>query len=112
MGCSGWAAVAILGALVVLGLVANGRSLAESLVAIGFGAMLLWLAWLWQRISRHAETRPPLTGKQKVWNAAVFIALLAALGLLAWAWANGSFEESHGSREAEEQLRERTPAPP
>jgi hypothetical protein len=74
----------MLGGLVVFGLAANGLSLLQSLVALGFGAGVLLIAWLWQLTLRRAETAPPLSRRQQAWNATVFVVWLAVMTALAW----------------------------
>jgi len=80
------AVLAILGLLVVFGRLASGGSLLDALVALVFFAAILFLAWLGQVTIQQAESAPPLTAGQKIWNAAVFVAFLSILGLLIWAW--------------------------
>ncbi len=76
--------VAVLVGLVVFGLAVNGLSLLQSLVTLAFGAAVLLLAWLWQLTIRRAETAPPLTRRERVWNAWVFAAWLTVVAALAW----------------------------
>jgi hypothetical protein len=76
--------LALLGAVIVLGLTANGLTLLQSLVSLGFGAGVLLIAWAWQWTLRQSEIAPPLTGRQRAWNAAVFVVWLAVVGALAW----------------------------
>jgi hypothetical protein len=85
--CSELAVLALLGALVVVGLAAQGLTLWQSLVSIGFGAGVLLLAWLWQLTLRRARTAPPPSRGQRVWNAVVFLAWLLALAAVAWWYA-------------------------
>ena len=74
----------MLGGVFVFGLAANGLSVVQSLVTTGFAAGVLTLAWLWQLTFRRAETAPPLTFRQRVWNATLFIAYLGMLALVWW----------------------------
>ncbi len=78
--------LAALGGLIVFGLAANGLSLVQSAVSLGFGAGVLVLAWLWRLTLRRAETAPPPTCRQTARDAAVFVAWLAVVGTLAWWW--------------------------
>ena len=76
------AILTMLSMLVVFGLAANGRSLLQTLVALGFGVGVLLLAWLWQRTLRRAKTAPPVTRRERTWNAVVFVAWLAVVAAL------------------------------
>jgi len=78
------AVVAILGALIVMGLAAEGRSVGEGLVAIAFGAALLAAAWAWQRTRRRAVPWQDLTGRERAWSLIVFGAWLAPVAALVW----------------------------
>ena len=53
---------------------------------LGFGALILFIAWAWQRTQRQAQTAQPLTPAWRTWNAVVFLVLLAAMAALVW-WA-------------------------
>src|SRR5438067_628349 len=79
------------GAVLVVGLVASGTPLPQALVALGVGASVLLIAWLWERTLRRAETASPLTLRQRTWNAAVFVVALAALAWVAW-WCAANAE--------------------
>jgi hypothetical protein len=81
------AALAVLGGLVVFGLVANGLSLLQSLVSLGFGAGVLLIAWLWQLVLRRSSAATAPTRWQRAWGAAVFAAWLAATGAVVWWYA-------------------------
>src|SRR5262245_20584159 len=81
-----WSSVrvlALLGGVFVLGLAANGLSLVQSVITLGFGVGVLVLAWLWQVTLRQARTVPSLTRRQQVLGAVVFVAGLA-VGVLVW----------------------------
>jgi hypothetical protein len=80
------AVLALLGGLVVVGLVANGRGVVDALAAAGFAVVMLLGAWGWQWTCRRAGSRPPPSGKQWVCEAAVVVALLAVLGGGVAAW--------------------------
>src|SRR6516162_5166197 len=75
--------LAALGGLVVLGLAANGLSLLRSLVALGFGAGVLLLAWMWQVTLRRTEAAPQ-SGHQRVWGTIVFVVWLTVMVALVW----------------------------
>jgi hypothetical protein len=74
----------MLGGLFVFGLAANGLSLVQSLVALGVGAALLLIAWLWQLVLRRANTASPPTRRERAWDAAVFVAWLATMVAVVW----------------------------
>jgi hypothetical protein len=76
----------ILGALAALGLVANALSLVQAIASLGFGMAVLVVMALWQYTSARAAKGRPLTRREQLWNAAVFLAWLAALALLGWVW--------------------------
>ena len=78
--------LALLGGLVVFGLAANGLSLMQSAVSLGFGAGVLILAWLWRLTLRRAEKAPPPTCRQTAWDAALFVVWLGVVGALGWWW--------------------------
>lgn len=78
--------LALLGGLVVFGLAANGLSLAQSAVSLGFVAGVLVLAWLWRLTLRGAEKAPPPTCRQTAWDAVLFVTWLAVVGALSWWW--------------------------
>jgi hypothetical protein len=88
----------MLGALVVIGLAANGRTLLQSVVAVGFVGGVLLMAWLWQVTLRGTETAPRLTRREKIWNAAVFVAWLAVMAALGLLWYAGVFDEPGGRK--------------
>ena len=90
---------AILGGLVVFGLAANGLSLLQSAVSVGFGAGVLVIAWLWQRTLRRAATFPAPTWRRTAWDAGMVVALLAVMGALAW-WLYASDRSGNTRREA------------
>jgi hypothetical protein len=87
LSCSEIGVLAMLAGLLVYGLAVSGRTLLESLLALGFGGALVQLAYLWRLTLRRAETAPPLTRGQRVWNAAVFVAFLSVVVGLVWWWA-------------------------
>ena len=74
--------LAMLGGLLVFGFAANGLSLLQSAVSLGFGAGVLVIAWLWRLTLRRAETAPPPTWRQTAWDAGMFVAWLAVMGAL------------------------------
>jgi hypothetical protein len=57
------AVLALLGGLVIFGLVAQGRSLSHLLGTLGFVAYFLLVARLWGLTLRNAKTAPPVTRK-------------------------------------------------
>jgi hypothetical protein len=70
-------------------LAANGLTLPQALAGLGFGAVALLLAGAWQWTLRRAESAAPPTGRQRARDVAVFLAVLAALGALAWWFTAG-----------------------
>jgi hypothetical protein len=86
------AGLALLASLFVLGLAATGRTVLQSLVTGGFGVGFFCLVWLMQWTIRRGEAAPPLTGRQKAWNAAVFVLWAAAMAAIGWGWNAGVFE--------------------
>ena len=89
----------MLGGLVVFGLAANGLSLLQSAVSLGFGAGVLVIAWLWQRTLRRTATAPPPTWRRTAWDAGMFVAWLAVMGALAW-WLYASDRSGNTRHEA------------
>lgn len=89
--------LALLGGLLVSGLVANGQTLPEALAAINFLAAVLGIARLWQWTGRGRQSRQPLTRRQVVWQAAVFVAWLAAVAALGW-WYQQNREGAAGQQ--------------
>jgi hypothetical protein len=81
---SALAVLAILAGLVVLGLAGQGLSLVQALVCLGFGAAVLGIASLWQDAFRRAETQPPPTHRQPMWQAVVFVVWLALMAAAVW----------------------------
>jgi hypothetical protein len=77
----------ILLALIPLGFIlaagGGGRTMLDAFAAMGFFAVILFLAWLLQRGLRRPSPRP-LTTRGRLWNAAVLLAVLTFLGLLIW----------------------------
>jgi hypothetical protein len=84
----------MLAAVVTFGLAANGLTLLESLMAVGFGASVLSIAWLWQVTLRRAESTRSLTRRQKWWNLAVSVMWLAVMGVLIWWYASNRAERT------------------
>src|SRR5262245_28698445 len=81
----GCGVLALLGGAVVLGLVMQGLTWLQFLASLGFAAGLLLVGVLWQWSLRRARATPPLTPRQRLWNAVVFLLLLAVLaGLVLW----------------------------
>jgi hypothetical protein len=80
-----WSGVAVLTALAGLIVVraANGGSLPHMVAGLTFLGGVLMIAWLWQWTCRRGASRPRLTGAERVWNAAVFVAWLVLMGALA-----------------------------
>ncbi len=81
--------LAMLGGLVVFGFAANGLSLLQSVVSLCCVAGVLLTAWLWRFSLRRADTAPPSTWRQTVWDAGMVIAWVAVVGAFAW-WAYAS----------------------
>jgi hypothetical protein len=71
-------------ALLLLGLVTNPRFPDQVPASLGFGALVLLLAWAQQRTLRQAQTAQPLTPAGRVWNVVVFLVVLAAMVALVW----------------------------
>jgi hypothetical protein len=82
-GLTWWelATLGLLATLVVLGLAANGQTLVGAVVAVGYGAAVLGVAWLWQRSRRRWEELPG-----GLWASVVFLLWLSVMGLLVWQW--------------------------
>jgi len=76
-------AAVILGGAIVFGVIANGRTLLDALVALAFGAFLLFTAWLSKWTLQQAQT-DTMTRWQWIWQAAVFMLSLGAAGALVW----------------------------
>ena len=74
----------VLGGLVVFGFAANGLSLLQSVVCLGFVAGVLAIAWLWRLTLERADAAPPPTCRQVVVDAVLFLGWLAVVGALAW----------------------------
>lgn len=103
----GWyalAALALLGMVFLLGVAIGGLTLLESIAALGFLAAVVLLAWLWRLTVRWSEAAPVLTGWRWAWNAAVFVAWLAAMAWLAasWFWPGREGERPQRERETPE----------
>jgi predicted ribosomally synthesized peptide with SipW-like signal peptide len=99
-----WSIIGALGLLVgcvVLGLVAQGASWLQSLVALGFGAGVLLLAWMWRMTAQRQKTTEP--GGRNLWAATVFVCWLAAMGVLAWWSATSRFERGTAPTERDEE---------
>jgi hypothetical protein len=95
-----WSELAVLGMLVVVGLLASGVTWPVTLAAVGIVVFLRVIVSLWEMTLRRAETAPPLTGRQRAWNAIVFVLAIGALvGVVMWC-AQHQEEET------------RSPAPP
>jgi hypothetical protein len=84
VGCSTLGTFGLLGGAIVFGLVANGLSVLQSLVAFSFGVGVLVLAAMWEWTLRRAAAAGPISRSQRLWNAAMFMAWLTAMAALAW----------------------------
>jgi hypothetical protein len=77
-----WSELGVLGLVgfsVVIGLAASGQTLSQSLVSVGFLALLFLFAWLW-RVTLQARSRAgPVSRGQRAWNFGAAIALLAVI---------------------------------
>jgi hypothetical protein len=78
--------LAMLGGLVVLGMAANGLSLVQVLVSIGFGVGFLVLAGLWGYTLRRSPPARPLPAWRRFVNVVVVIACLALMVGLGFWW--------------------------
>jgi hypothetical protein len=80
------AALLLLAAMLVLGLLAQDLPLVQVLLSLGFVAAFVLLTWLLRLTLQRAATTPPPTRRQHLFDLAVFIVWIGVIAAVMWGY--------------------------